>query len=244
MARGATGGRQQRIRRAAGGGDIVGIDGACDIGREEAAPEDPARYAARHQAFGGIAIFRGETGENAERWRQHLVDAGADHLGENRAGALGADGDRHRRAVDESRRVEIAEVGLVDRVGRDLFGAGGSDDRTIQRGIAGCGKHHHRALDLRCELIRRKIRMNGFNTLSGQPAGIVRIRCGGVSDDLRIGVAQQPGLGIGFVAIAEHDNAPSADAEESRKDRQALLAWRHAGILNHMSAISTIRQRN
>lgn len=228
--------RKQRIGRPAGSGRVVCIDRVGDIAREETAPEDAARDAARHAPFGGIPVFGRKPRQPAERRRQHLVDAGADHLGENGTRPFRTDRDGDGGAVDDSRRVEIAEFRLVDGISRNLLRPGGRHDFPVPRGIAGRGENQRGTPDLR----GRKFRADDLDALRGEICGVILFRRRRIGDDAGIGIAEQPDLGKGLVAIAEYENAPSAHAEEGRKDRQTLCILGHAGILNHIRALSAI----
>ena len=86
--------------------------------------------------------------ERAEPHRQHRLDAGAELLRQHRAGA--GRGDRHgdRRAVDDRRRVEVAEVGDIDGVDRDVPGPRRRDDLGVGVAIAARGEGEDRAVEI------------------------------------------------------------------------------------------------
>lgn len=84
-----------------------------------------------------LAITRGQSREPSERWRQHLVDLSTDHLCQYGACTLRTDGNGDRCAVDKCRRIEIAIVGLIDRICRNSLGAGRVDDPAIRLCITG-----------------------------------------------------------------------------------------------------------
>ena len=85
---------------------------------------------------------------SAELRRQHRLDAGAEFLRKHRAGA--GRGDRHgdRRAVDDGRRVEIAELGDIDGVRRDVPRPRRGDDLGVAFALAAGGEDENRAVEI------------------------------------------------------------------------------------------------
>ena len=121
-------------------------------------------------------------------------------------------------AVDERRRQEVAIVRLVDGIGRDFGRTGGSDDRLILTFVTGGGKDQRHAGQL-AEAIACS---DGFDAMGCEIGMVVGLRIGRIGDDPRVGIAQQPDLGIGLVAIAENGHGLAADAEECWKCRQKV----------------------
>ncbi|MNE05309.1 hypothetical protein D3C80_978670 [compost metagenome] len=146
LALGLSRGRQKHIGGATGGGMVVCFYRIGDIAQEEAAPENATGNTARNETFRCVAVIGSKVCEATERRRQHLVDAGADHLRKNRACTFGTDGDGDRCTVDEGRGEKVAIVGLVHGIGRDFLRTRGGDDCLILLGFTGCGENQYGTL--------------------------------------------------------------------------------------------------
>ena len=137
-------------RRASslGGGQRLSI---CPISIERAgapsklAPERAAGAARRHDTVDDSPVGLGKPGQRAERRRQHAVDLRADKLRQHGAGTFSADRHGDRRAVDDRRGVEVAQLGTVDRIDADAGGPGVLDDAAVGCLVA-CRREHHRGI--------------------------------------------------------------------------------------------------
>ncbi len=127
---------------------VACLDLLCRLAGEEGLPESPAHSTPRQCLVDAIAIGLGQPCERSERGREQRVDLRSDHLGENGTSTLRADGDRHGCAIDERRGIEIAIVGLVDGIGRNVARAGCEYDGAVERVVARRGEDERRALEL------------------------------------------------------------------------------------------------
>ncbi|MND91327.1 hypothetical protein D3C80_834420 [compost metagenome] len=201
---------QQAVDGLTGGRGIADGDRIRDRAGKEPAPEIAAQGALRHIFLSGIAILHGETRKLAERRRQHLVDAGADHLGKNRPRPFRADGDGDWRTGDKRGGEEIAEFRLIHRIGGNFRGAGNGDDLAIQRLVSGGGKDQRRALKQPTGESQNPV----IDTVFPKIAGKIRFRLIRVNDDMCIGIGEKPYLRESLVAISENSNLPSLNPEE------------------------------
>lgn len=219
---------------------VAGTNGISHLPLEEAPPEDAPRDAPRNHSLDGIAVRGSEGRKPAERRRKQLVDLAADHLGQHRSRPFGSDGNSHGRPVHERRRKEIALVRLVDGVHRDAHFACKSDDGAIARGVAGGGEHE----DCGLQHVRRYRRSDDFDTVVAEVTGEIRSQVFCDDHHLRIGVAEQPDLGISLLAAPHDDNPPSADAKEGGEHRKLVAGVLHLRVRFEGAALSPIRDRN
>ena len=88
-------------------------------------PKVAARRAHRQSCRDGRAQALRRRRPDAEGWVQQRLDLGADRLAQDRRGAIGADADHHRRAIDDAAEAEGRELGCVDDVDGDAVPASG-----------------------------------------------------------------------------------------------------------------------
>jgi hypothetical protein len=190
--------------------------------------------------FHRFAIAGRKGGKAPQGRRQKLVDLGADHLGQHRPCPFGADRNRDGRTVDESRREEIAVVGLIDGVGRDLHGAGGIDDAAILLGVTGCGKDQNGTLDL----FGSENFANGFNAVGDQKSVVIGLRAIGMRNNARLRVQEQANLGESFVTIAENGRNPAFHAKEGGKYGKLFSPGRHSQSTSKLAEYAFSGQTN
>ena len=110
----------------------------------EAGPERPPRP--RIERLDPRPEALADPGQPPERRRQHRLDLGLDLAREDGRRALGADRDRHRVAVDDRGRDEIAAVEVVDDVDERAGRAADRRRPSVALGLAGRAVDERRAV--------------------------------------------------------------------------------------------------
>ncbi len=146
---------------------------------------------------------RGELRERPERRRQHLVDAGADHLGEDRARAFGADGDATGARLTRAGVKKSQQSGRSTALTGMPIARASSAMRRSSAFVAGGGEHQRSALEMRRFVgvgisSRRRWRAPSRSAQVRRPLG----------DDAerRARLRHQPRLGQRLVAAADDDD--------------------------------------
>ena len=201
-------------QKLAGGG--AGVALAARIERpgrrsgKEGMPERPARHPFRQEPLGGVAERTGERSQQAEGRRQHGVDTRPDQLGEHGGRAFRTDGHDQRRAVDDGRRVEVAQIGAIDGVDGYADAARIGGNPPVQRLVGCCGKDQ-----------RRTFQTGWLIACFDEPGAIffyplpqAFLDAIGHHHQPRIRLADQPRLGKRLVAIADNHHAPPLDPHE------------------------------
>ncbi len=117
----------------------------------EALPEGAAVAEAwRHAAFSAGRQRLGRLRPGREAERQDALDPRADRLAEHRRGAVGRDGEHHRRAVDDRAEGHVAQVGLVDDVDRARRRCARGGDEAL--GFVAVGRDRRRRRAAPCEV--------------------------------------------------------------------------------------------
>ena len=107
-----------------------------------------------------------------------------------------------RRAVDDRRREEIAELRPVDGVDGNAGAARVAGDPGVETVIAACRKHHHRAGQ-----VFGTVRLGDVSGLAGgEPGGELDLWLLCDDDQRGAGLAEQLGLGKRFRPVADDDD--------------------------------------
>ena len=197
--------------------------GIGDAAFEEGRPEAPARLAFRQNAIGGGAEGIAELRQQAQLRRKHRLDAGAQFLRKHRAGAGG--GDRHgdRGAVDDGRRVEIAEF----RDDRRRSPGCSSPARPLRpRRRVRARRWRRRRAPLRRD---RRPGRDGRDAPPREGSPAEPDRRSGAAETRRIsriGFAEQPQLRGGLRTVADDEHDASGDLVEGGKHRKPFSRHR------------------
>lgn len=193
----------------------------------EARPEHPP--GARLERLDPATKSLTDPGKGAQRRRQQLLDPGLDPAGQDRRGALGADGNRHRIAIDDGRRDEIAALEIVDDIDERPRGTADRHGASIL-GRVGIGTiDEGRALGIaRVERALHKRQPPG-----PMPDPQLRIRGHAIDEKPRLGLQQQAQLRDRSLSGTGHDHPAITQIKKDREVAHGCSRWRSGRYIGH-----------
>ena len=179
---------------------------------QQGLPRPPAHDRVGDRLLHAAAQRLGASCDLAEMGRQPAFDLGLDLARQDGRGALRADGDDDRIAVDDGGHDEVALRGTVDDVGRQAAGAAGGGDAGVELGVVTGGEDQRRAVEVG---LGEGVTLDD-NRRNGS-GGDVLADVGGNDPQARRRLGEQPQLLQCLLAAADDEHVAAVEIEEDRE---------------------------